>query len=86
MAFSTLPTYDFLSTLTSIFENKSIPSPQSNVQTNDLKSQLINVCNDDSISDSEKRSQVEDLISQLGDLSPIQKTASSPSLEKKWNL
>ncbi len=46
----------------------------------------MNVCNNDSISDSEKRSQVEDLISQLADLSPIQETAISPSLQKKWDL
>lgn len=78
---------NFFSAIKNIFENKSSPLSQSNnVQRNELKSELVDICNDSSLSESDKRKQVEGIIAQLEGMSPIQETATSPSLQQKWNL
>ena len=58
--------------------------PPSNEKTNNLKQQLLQLCQD--VPNPVSRSTMESLIEQLTPLSPIQATAISPLLQKKWIL
>jgi hypothetical protein len=81
---------NFLSAFTDLFDNKSKSNTNNvaaaNAERENLKSDLISVCNDESVKEEEKRKNVEDLISKLREISPIEKTASSPLLQKEWLL
>jgi hypothetical protein len=78
------PTNSFLTSITDLFNSggdKEITQKREN-----LKTDLIQICNDSSIKDDEQRTNVEEIIYQLKEISPITKTAISPSLQKEWSL